>query len=146
MLFIPEQSPPVDQHIAFGRHYGELEGHPHLVNPTEGLPPEIFELSARQGGVADEWHSDLTCLDRPALYSILHMVKASAVGGDSLWANPAMALDDLSPSICLPAGRRTERYESPRARSRGPRGRPSRSLKSRFPGARGRIATPEAPA
>jgi len=68
VLFFPEQSPTVDQHIAFGRHYGELEGHPHLVNPTEGLPPEIFELSARQGGVADEWHSDLTCLDRPALY------------------------------------------------------------------------------
>ncbi|MGB0619037.1 MAG: TauD/TfdA dioxygenase family protein [Myxococcota bacterium] len=99
VLFFPEQSPTVDQHIAFGRHYGELEGHPHLVNPTEGLPPEIFELSAGRGGVADEWHSDLTCLDRPALYSILHMVKAAAVGGDTLWANPAMAFDELSPPI-----------------------------------------------
>lgn len=99
VLFFPEQSPTVDEHIAFGRRFGALEGHPHLENPTEGLPSEIFELSAKRGGVADEWHSDLTCLESPALYSILHMVRAPAVGGDTLWANPAMAYDELSPPI-----------------------------------------------
>ncbi|MEM9174731.1 MAG: TauD/TfdA family dioxygenase [Myxococcota bacterium] len=99
VLFFPEQSPTVEEHVAFGRHYGELEGHPHLRNPTEGLPPEIFELSAQHGGVADEWHSDLTCLERPARYSILHMVRAASVGGDTMWANPAMAYDELSPPI-----------------------------------------------
>ena len=52
VLFFPEQAPSVDAHIAFGRCFGELEGHPHLVNRTEGLPPEIFELSAKHGGVA----------------------------------------------------------------------------------------------
>ena len=88
VLFFPEQSPTVEEHVAFGRHFGELEGHPHLVNPTEGLPPEIFELSAKRGGVADEWHSDLTCLDSPALYSILHMVRAPAVGGTRCGRTP----------------------------------------------------------
>ena len=98
VLFFPEQSPTVEEHVAFGRHFGELEGHPHLENPTGSLPPEVFELSAKRGGVADEWHSDLTCLDSPALYSILHMVRAPAVGGDTM-LNPTMAYDELSPPI-----------------------------------------------
>jgi len=99
VLFFPEQAPSVDAHIAFGRCFGELEGHPHLVNRTEGLPPEIFELSAKHGGVADEWHTDLTCLDSPALFSILHMLRAPVVGGDTMWSNLAMAYDELSPPI-----------------------------------------------
>ena len=52
-----------DQHVALGRHFGQLEGHPHLVNQSE-LPPEIFELKASAGGVADEWHTDLTFQER----------------------------------------------------------------------------------
>ena len=99
VLFFPDQhlSPP--EQITFGRLFGTLERHPHLENPTPGLPEEVFELSAKHGGVADEWHTDLTYLERPALYSILHMVKAPAVGGDTLWSNLAAAHDELSPPI-----------------------------------------------
>ena len=32
VLFFPEQAPSVDAHVAFGRHFGELEGHPNLKN------------------------------------------------------------------------------------------------------------------
>jgi taurine dioxygenase len=95
VLFFPAQSPSVQEQIAFGRHFGPLEGHPNLVEDSQ-LPPEIFELRASAGGVADEWHTDLTCQDNPAVMSILHMVTCPDNGGDTMWTNLAAAYDELS--------------------------------------------------
>jgi taurine dioxygenase len=95
VLFFPEQQLDVDQHVALGRHFGELEGHPHLKNPITDHP-ELFELAASGGGVADEWHTDITFRPDPALMSILHMVKCPEVGGDTLWTNLHAAYDELS--------------------------------------------------
>lgn len=95
VLFFPEQAPSVEQHIAFGRHFGTLEGHPNLSDDVD-LPAEIFELRASAGGVADEWHTDLTCQDTPALMSILHMVTCPDYGGDTMWSNLTAAYDELS--------------------------------------------------
>ena len=59
VLFFPGQHPSVDEHVEFGRHFGRLAGHPNLNNPFSNHP-ELFELAATHGGIADEWHSDLT--------------------------------------------------------------------------------------
>lgn len=98
VIFLPDQAVTQEQHIAFGRQFGELEGHPNLDNASE-LPPEIFELRATQGGVADEWHTDLTFQEKPALMSILHMVKCPAIGGDTMWSSLYAAYDELSDPI-----------------------------------------------
>jgi taurine dioxygenase len=95
VIFLPGQSPSVEQHIAFGRHFGELEGHPNLANESE-LPPEVFELRANSGGVADEWHTDITFQDQPAIMSILHMLTCPESGGDTMWASLYAAYDELS--------------------------------------------------
>jgi len=97
-LFFPEQAPSVEEHVAFGRHFGRLEGHPNLANPfeEEGV---IFELAATRGGIADEWHSDITFQDEPSVMSILHMVQCPEVGGDTMWANAYKAYEELSPPL-----------------------------------------------
>jgi taurine dioxygenase len=95
VLFFPEQHLSVDEHIAFGRHFGTLEGHPNLKNPFSDRP-EIFELAASRGGVADEWHSDITFQAQPSVLSILNMVKCPEVGGDTMWANMVRAYEELS--------------------------------------------------
>lgn len=95
VIFLPEQSPAIDAHIAFGRHFGHLEGHPNLSKDSN-LPPEIFELRASRGGVADEWHTDLTFQEQPALMSILHMVKCPDSGGDTMWTSLYAAYEELS--------------------------------------------------
>src|SRR5262249_34525818 len=58
VLFFPDQHLTPDQHISFGKLFGELESHPNLSLSAER--PEFFELHAYggQGAVADEWHSD----------------------------------------------------------------------------------------
>ena len=95
VLFFPEQHLTQDEHVAFGRHFGHLEGHPNLKNAFIDHP-EIFELAASKGGVADEWHTDITFQKQPALMSVLNMVKCPPVGGDTMWANLYRAYEELS--------------------------------------------------
>ena len=100
VLFFPDQHLSVDRHVAFGRHFGELEGHPHLENPfAKDAPVEIFELAATRGGIADEWHSDISFQAQPSKFAILNMVKCPEVGGDTMWSNMYKAYDELSPPL-----------------------------------------------
>jgi len=98
VLFFPDQHPSVETHVAFGEHFGELQGHPHLAN-AETEHDKIFELHASRGGIADEWHSDLTFLPRPSIYAILHMKRTPSLGGDTQWANLYQVFDELSPPM-----------------------------------------------
>jgi taurine dioxygenase len=95
VLFFPEQHLTVDEHVAFGRHFGPLEGHPNLSNPFSDHS-ELFELAASRGGVADEWHSDITFQEQPSVLAILNMVKCPEVGGDTMWASMYKAYEELS--------------------------------------------------
>jgi taurine dioxygenase len=95
VLFFPGQQLSVDQHVALGRHFGPLEGHPHLKNAFLEHP-EIFELAATRGGIADEWHTDITFQESPALMSILLMVRCPPVGGDTMWSSLYAAYEGLS--------------------------------------------------
>lgn len=96
VVFFPEQHLTADEHIAFGRHFGELESHPNLDLARER--PEFFELRATdgQGGIADEWHSDITCEQHPSKFAILQAKVVPEVGGDTMWANACNAYDELS--------------------------------------------------
>jgi len=95
VLFFPAQHLAVGDHVAFGRRFGPLEAHPNLKNPFT-QHPELFELAATHGGVADEWHTDLTFREDPAVLSVLQLKKAPAVGGDTQWASLYAAYDELS--------------------------------------------------
>ncbi|CAB4593778.1 MAG: taurine dioxygenase [Actinobacteria bacterium] len=96
VLFFPDQHLDADEHLAFGRLFGELEAHPNLDLARER--PEFFELRAVDGtgGVADEWHSDISCQQHPSKISILQAKVVPEVGGDTMWANACKAYDELS--------------------------------------------------
>ncbi len=96
VLFFPGQDMSMADHVALGRPFGPLEGHPNLAEANSREHPEIFQLKASKGGVADEWHTDLTFLAQPALMSILNMRKCPDTGGDTMWSNLCAAYDALS--------------------------------------------------
>jgi len=98
VLFFPNQYLNIDQHVKFGSYFGELEGHPNLKNPFT-QHPQVFELAATQGGVADEWHTDITFQEQPALMSVLNMLKCPAQGGDTMWSSLYAAYEELSPPM-----------------------------------------------
>lgn len=99
VLFFPDQHLSPDEHVAFGRLFGPLESHPNLAIDAER--PEFFELRATDGsgGIADEWHSDLTCEPSPSQFAILQMKKCPAFGGDTMWASMYKAFEALSPPL-----------------------------------------------
>lgn len=95
VLMFPQQTISIDEHVELGRRFGRIEGHPNLENPYTPHD-KMFELAASHGGVADEWHTDITFSDEPSIMSVLHMVKCPAVGGDTMWSSLYQAYDELS--------------------------------------------------
>jgi taurine dioxygenase len=98
VLLFPDQFLDLDSHVALGKHFGPLESHPNLKNPYT-QHEEIFELAASHGGLADEWHSDISFQPHPAVLSILNMIKCPPVGGDTLWSSAYAAYEALSPPM-----------------------------------------------
>jgi taurine dioxygenase len=98
VLFFPGQDLEIDEHVEFGRRFGRLESHPNLQNPYT-QHAELFELAATHGGVADEWHTDLTFRPDPAILSVLQLKKCPPTGGDTMWTSLYAAYDELSPPM-----------------------------------------------
>lgn len=94
------------QLIAFSRQLGELD--PPGPNPY-GRPfipqhPEINVISNIKvggspiGGLGDGeaiWHADMTYVDEPPMGAILYALEVPSSGGDTFWANMALAYESL---------------------------------------------------
>lgn len=79
------------------RQFGEVtEGHP--VLPAREGHPKVLVIDGREDR-ASWWHTDITFLQEPAFGSILSMVEAPTVGGDTTWASLQDAYDPLSEPV-----------------------------------------------
>lgn len=99
VIFFRDQNLTQEQHIAFARHFGDLEIHP--ATPKDQLNREILRIAhgPNSRGQENSWHSDVTWRERPSLGSILRAVEVPAVGGDTLFANMHLAYERLSPEL-----------------------------------------------
>ncbi|MFF3504285.1 TauD/TfdA dioxygenase family protein [Streptomyces sp. NPDC003247] len=97
-VFLRDQALTYAGQVAFARLLGDLTlGHPIFEAP--GDKPHLREIDSADGTRANHWHTDLTFLDRPPAFSLLHSVVVPPVGGDTLWANTASAYADLPPEL-----------------------------------------------
>ncbi|WP_284125130.1 TauD/TfdA dioxygenase family protein [Parerythrobacter aestuarii] len=99
VIFFREQDLTQDQHIAFARHFGELEIHP--ATPKDQPNPEVLRIAhgPKSRGQENNWHSDVTWRECPSLGSILLAREIPPVGGDTLFANMHLAYERLSPKM-----------------------------------------------
>jgi taurine dioxygenase len=95
VVFFRDQNITREQHIAFARGFGELEIHP--ATPKDQPSPEVLRIAhgPDSRGAENFWHSDVTWREQPSLGSILRGMEVPAVGGDTLFANMALAYDRL---------------------------------------------------
>ncbi len=99
VIFFRNQQLTAEQHIAFARHFGELEVHP--ATPKSQTNREILRIEhgPDSRGRENSWHSDVTWRECPSLGSILRAVEVPEVGGDTLFANMHLAYERLSPEM-----------------------------------------------
>ncbi len=94
VVFLRGQSLDYARQVAFAERLGPLTlGHPTLVSPPG--QPLLEEIDSLKGGRANHWHTDVTFVDRPPAFTLLHAVVIPPVGGDTLWANTVTAYESL---------------------------------------------------
>ncbi len=94
VVFIRGQDLSAREQINFARRLGPLtQGHPTL--PVVDGEELILDLDSLAGGAANHWHTDVTFVDRPPMFSILRAMVLPEVGGDTLWANTVAGYADL---------------------------------------------------
>ena len=97
VIFFRDQHITPEQHLAFGRKFGELHIHP--AAPHEGDDPALMKIyadkdSPRANG--EGWHSDVSCDLEPPMGSILHIRQCPPHGGDTLFASMYAAYEALT--------------------------------------------------
>jgi taurine dioxygenase len=99
VVFFRDQDITPEQHLAFGRRFGELHVHPSIRGKpreqwSEIMPVHADANTARIAG--DKWHTDVSCDEKPPLASILHMTTVPDSGGDTLFSSMYAAYEALS--------------------------------------------------
>ena len=85
------------EHVAFARYFGELEDHPVAGSDPEhpGLVRIYKTPDAPNDRYENAWHSDATWREKPPFGCVLRCVECPEVGGDTMWANMALAYEKL---------------------------------------------------
>ena len=108
VLFLRDLDLSHAQHLALGRIWGPLEGHPVLAHVPGH--PEILDIRGSDGRVEDgvdnrrfqsldKWHADVTFRAAPSMGAVLRARELPPIGGDTLWADAVAAYEGLSDEV-----------------------------------------------
>ena len=97
VIFFRDQHITPEQHLGFGRLFGELHIHP--AAPHAPGHPELMIIHADKDSPranGEGWHSDVSCDPEPPMGSILYIQTCPPEGGDTLFASMYAAYEALS--------------------------------------------------
>lgn len=108
VVFFRDQDISHEDHVRFGRYFGDLEGHP-VTAHVPGFP-EILHIEAADGmklreeivplvRAANKWHTDVTFRPAPSMGGVLRMRHMPPLGGDTLFADTAAIYRDLPDTL-----------------------------------------------
>ena len=101
VLFFRDQDITRAEHVAFARHFGELEDHP--VAGSDPDHPGLVRIYKSPDQPNDRyenaWHTDATWREHPPFGCVLRCVECPPVGGDTMWANMVLAHERLPEQI-----------------------------------------------
>jgi len=101
VLFFRDQDMTRAEHVAFARRFGDLEDHP--VAGSDPDHPGLIRIYKSPDTPNDRyensWHCDATWREKPPMAAVLRCVECPPVGGDTMWANMALAYEKLPAHI-----------------------------------------------
>lgn len=100
VLFFRDQTLEPADMTRVARIFGEPDIYP-FIKGMDGVPEviEIVKTEADAKNFGGSWHSDTTYMEHPALGTLLYAVEVPDSGGDTLFANTALAYDALSDAM-----------------------------------------------
>ncbi len=100
VIVIRGQDITPEQHLEFGRHFGEVYCPAMSAFPPEHPEIMLLDTTTPKGAGADHWHTDATFMPEPPMASVLRPVMLpSGGGGDTCFANMYDAYEALSDPI-----------------------------------------------
>ena len=101
VVFLRGQDFDRSEHVAFARRFGELEDHPVAGSDPDnpGLVRIYKSPDSPNDRYENSWHTDATWREAPPLGCVLRCVECPPVGGDTMWANMAVAYERLPEHI-----------------------------------------------
>jgi taurine dioxygenase len=97
VIFFRDQHLTPEQHLGFGRNFGQLHIHP--AAPSAPGHPELMIIKADANSTranGEGWHSDVSCDVEPPMGSILYIKQCPPRGGDTLFSSMYAAYEALS--------------------------------------------------
>ena len=97
VVFFRDQDITRAEHVAFARHFGDLEDHPVAGSDPEnpGLVRIYKSPDTPNDRYENAWHTDATWRAKPPFGCVLRCVECPPVGGDTMWVNMAEAYNRL---------------------------------------------------
>jgi len=101
VLFFRDQDITRAEHVAFARHFGDLEDHPVAGSDPEhpGLVRIYKSPDAPNDRYENAWHTDATWREIPPFGCVLRCIECPPVGGDTMWVNMALAYERLPEGV-----------------------------------------------
>lgn len=97
VLFLRDQTISRAEHVAFAERFGKLEDHPVAGSDPDhpGLVRIYKSPEQPNDRYENAWHTDATWREAPPMGCVLRCVECPPVGGDTMWANMALAYEKL---------------------------------------------------
>jgi taurine dioxygenase len=111
VLVFREQALPPAEHVALGERFGPLEPHPVVPSLPDFPTLLVIDRQEERSTYENIWHTDATFRPTPPLGAVLKCEVSPPVGGDTLWANMALAYDRLPGRIKERIGRLRARHD-----------------------------------
>jgi taurine dioxygenase len=100
VVAFPDQAMDLDRLEAFTDELGGRDVTPY-VKPVDGRPYviRVIKEPSDELNFANAWHTDLSYLEAPPAYTVLHAHDVPPAGGDTMWANQYLAYETLPDSL-----------------------------------------------
>ena len=97
VIFFRDQDLTQQQHYDFAKRFGGVMEHPY-VKGMAGFPEmiEIIKVPQETYNWGGDWHADLTFMAEPPRGAVVYGRELPPVGGDTMFANLALAYETLS--------------------------------------------------